>query len=284
MKTSQTFRATPPPHLRDGDNLLKIYWGNTAALLPLWVLSVVFFHFQALQVLFVSLAAAAGADYLAAKSFKRKARLSDGAALWSAAVYALLVPCNFPPFYAALGIFIAILIRELLGGRGISFVNTALIGNAFLQMTVPSFYRTAGSGLFFLDSGGLPSWLTLLALFFGAALILGRKILEWEIPLFYIVPVILLEKIFPSALHLSIRHVLFAAFFLLPEPGTQPLTRAGRKIAALLAGIFAWNLDVVSTVPVPETFAVLCANILTPWIDQWVLPAGAAKTQESAKA
>jgi Na+-translocating ferredoxin:NAD+ oxidoreductase subunit D len=285
MKTSPAYRVSVAPHLRNPDSVFKMAGTHAAALLPALIVSLVLFPVQTLIALATVWAAAVLTEFICAKIFKHEFRFFDLQAFLTTAAFFLLLPASYPLIYMSLGIFVAIFGRELFGGKNNCFIHPVLLGSIFLQLNFPVFYR-AGSGILFIDSGGLGAWLVMTALLTGGAILMSRKILEWELPLIYIFTAVILEKIFPESVALSLRHVFFTAFFLMIQPGTAPLTRNARRWVALLAALVAWILDSVTSpahIAVPEAFALLLMNGVTVWLDQWILPSGSAQSRVMTK-
>lgn len=272
IKTSG-LRATPSPHLHASDSLTKLFLEKLAAIMPLLLVFLVLFPIHALQVLSISLATAIVTEYFSASLFKRKPRLYDGSSLLTAILYALLVPHSMPPALVAAGIFIALFIgKEIFGGQGCYFFNLTLLGLAFLQLNSPESFIHAS--LFSSDSK-VTVWAGSAALFFGAVMLLIRGQVRWELPIIYLAVTILLEKVMQGAqTEIYLRRSFFVAFFLLPDPATLPLTVSARRVYAITAAALTNLVSQFTGAPFPEVFALLTTSLLTPWLDQWMVPKG----------
>ena len=275
------YRVTPAPHLRDPNTVIKVWWSRSAALLPLIFAYAIFFYIQALRILAVTLAAAFAAEWTASKLFKRKPCFENGANVWNALLFSLLIPPSTPSGMAAAGIFAGIFLgREIFGGAGAAFLSPALLGHAILQLSDPEIFLRGG--ILSMDSG-LGVGVTSGAILLGGIIFAIRKPFYGEVPAVYLALIFLLEKIMPFSHEISGRRLFFAALMLLTDPAILPLTRRARLIWALFAAALTHALMSLSGVPLPEVFAVLSAGLLTPWLDQWVLPAGAVKIKERVK-
>lgn len=267
---SAAFRVTPAPHLRSRASVPKIFWGRVEALIPLLIVFLILFHVQALRILGVALISVLTTEFFAAKVFKRKLRLYNGSGILTGILFSLLVPLGMPSWMIVVGVFVSIFAAyEIFGGLGSYFSNPALVGSAFLQLSFPEIFSTGS--LFSVDSAiGHGAVLTALGLG-GLALIL-IKVVGWETPVFYLAAVVLLEQIVPASAESGIPMggLFFTAFFLMTDSGTLPLSQTGRKLAAILAAALTCILRNFSAVPLPEVFAVLSVNLLTPWLDQWI--------------
>ena len=68
--------------------------------------------------------------------------------------------------------------------------------------------------------------------------------------------------------HLCAGSVLFAAFFIVTDPVTSPLTRRGRWIFGLLVGALTMTIRWFGGYPEGVMFSVLLANAVVPLIDR----------------
>ena len=265
------FRVTPAPHLRSPASVPKIFWGRAAALLPLLIAFLFLFHVQALRILGVVLITALLTKVGAAMSRRHNAiKLYDGSMVYTALLFSFLVPPTMPSWMMAVGIFVSIFAAgEIFGGLGSYFLNPALVGSAFLQLSFPEMFS---NGSFFFVDSATGQWAVLAALGLGGLALVLMKGVDWRVPFFYLTAAVLLEKIFlaPAAAAIPMGRLFFAAFFLMADCETLPLARSGRKVFAILAAAFTLILKNFSLVPLPEVFAVLSVNLLTPWLDQWM--------------
>jgi len=72
--------------------------------------------------------------------------------------------------------------------------------------------------------------------------------------------------------HLLSGQLILAAFFMLTEMTSRPITTGGQVIYAILAGAGAMFLTVCTPVEIPAYLAILGANTLTPVIDSLCRP------------
>lgn len=275
------YRVSPFPHWRAADNAVKIFWSRNAALVPLLLVYAAFFHLEALRLLAVTLLSAFVCETAAAKIFKRKARFQSGFHIHTALLFALLLPPSTPSIAAAAGVCVAILLgSEIFGGAGAALFVPAILGHAFLQLAYPDIFLRGGV-LSIHSAFGV--WTTAGALFLSAAILGVRRAFYWQASLFYFGVLLLLEKLLVLDHEISLRRLFFAALFLLTDPIHLPLTPRARLLFAMIAAAATHFLRAYSSVSAPEIFALLSVGLLTPWLDQWIVPAGAAKTKEMTK-
>lgn len=268
------------PHIRATVSVPRQCWITAGALLPACVTAIYLSGWPALRVLGSAISAALLAEWLAKKIFQKSLSLHDGHSLLMGLLFGCLCPLSTLSWMVAIscgfGIFVG---KELFGGMGQYVFHPALVGQAFLYASFPQTDPTARTiaGLL----GG--SFVGTLALFCGGLFLLSQRLFYWEIPLLFagvIVAGIFLPGFDLNAAVLS-SEILFAAFFIIPEPVTMPMTRWGARWYAVGAGL----LILVLTGQGAKAFyilpfALLVMNALTPWIDARIRPRHAARISE----
>ena len=222
---------SPSPHIHSGDSVEKNMYGVMIALVPAWIVSLVYFGLGALIVTLVSIAACILFEYLIQRFLlKGKITIGDGSALITGTLLAFNLPSNLPVWIILIGALAAIGIGKMsFGGLGNNIFNPALVGRVFLlisfpvQMTnwpTPGFfpmeYADAVTGATTLalikgHLGDIPSYTALLygkmggslgevsaiALIIGGLFMLWRKIITWHIP----VSILLTVAVFTGIMH-----------------------------------------------------------------------------------
>ncbi len=80
------------------------------------------------------------------------------------------------------------------------------------------------------------------------------------------------EASFGLVSHLSSGGVLLAAFFIVTDPVTTPLSVRGRWCFGVFVGIVVMVIRLFAGYPEGVMFAVLLGNAVTPLINQWTMP------------
>ena len=269
------YPVSAAPHLRASVKASKIYGIKILALAPALIGLFIFFPLKGLRVFAAVLAGILAAEFLSVFLHKRKYRLRDGSSLWAGLLMIFLLPLSLPVWAVFLGVFFAIFfVKELFGGFGSYILSPALAGAAFLQLSFPeSFSRAAPGPLFQIPGAGV--WIFSVLFLLGGAIILFNHKTPWEIPFLYTGGVLLFAAVFPGEEPgLSMARILGAAFFFFEDPVTMPSVRSGRRLAVLLAALLTVIFYHETKFLFPEVFAVLLINMMTPWIDQWILPSG----------
>jgi Na+-translocating ferredoxin:NAD+ oxidoreductase subunit D len=125
---------------------------------------------------------------------------------------------------------------------------------------------------------------SVLLLLAGAAVLLWRRIIRWEIPAALFGTFALFTGVLgglPGGLGLFRGGVVFplltggivlAGFFMATDPVTSPMSRWGRVAYGALAGAFTWLLRVFGGAPEGVGLALLVANCFAPLLDRGTRP------------
>ncbi len=119
-----------------------------------------------------------------------------------------------------------------------------------------------------------------LAIIIGGIYLLGRGYADWRIPLSYLATVAGLSGIFwlinpgyglPS-FHLLAGGLLLGAIFMATDPVTAPITKRGRWIFGLGAGVLVVVIRLWGGYPEGVMFSILLMNALTPLLNRHTIP------------
>jgi electron transport complex protein RnfD len=231
--TTDKLIISPSPHIHSGDSVEKNMYGVLIALIPAWMVSLIYFGLGALIVTGVSITACVLFEYLIQRIvMKEKTTIGDGSALITGTLLAFNLPSNLSVWIILIGALAAMGIGKMsFGGLGNNIFNPALVGRVFLlisfpvQMTnwpTPGFfpmeYTDAVTGATTLAMikghfGELPSYTALIsgkmggslgevsaiALIIGGIYLLWKKIITWHIP----VAVLFTVAAFTGILHVA---------------------------------------------------------------------------------
>ncbi|MDR0364124.1 MAG: RnfABCDGE type electron transport complex subunit D [Bacteroidales bacterium] len=127
------------PHVHGKESVQKIMWGVVVAMIPLAVASVLFFGWNAVRVMIISVAACAILEWLIQKFImKTPATVGDGSAVITGLLLAFNVPSNLDWWIIVIGAIIAIGVAKMsFGGLGKNPFNPALVGRVFLLISFP---------------------------------------------------------------------------------------------------------------------------------------------------
>lgn len=126
-------------------------------------------------------------------------------------------------------------------------------------------------------SGAIGETCSLLILAVGVYLAF-REVIDWRVPVTYLGVIFFGALVIGMMNGLGIEYALFNVFtggavfgavFMLTDPVTNPNTRAGRIVFAVIAAFFTMLIRYMANLPEGVLYSILIANILTPVIDKY---------------
>ncbi|MGN1095830.1 MAG: RnfABCDGE type electron transport complex subunit D [Eubacteriales bacterium] len=287
------------PHIHSPITTTRIMLDVIIALLPASVAGVIIFGLRALAVIAVCVAAAVISEYLFNLIAKKPLTINDLSAVVTGLLLALNLPASIPLWQAAIGaVFAIVCVKCVFGGIGQNFANPAITARIFMliafgSMTSAAFPKivdvSAGATpLVTLSEGGKVELTNLLlglrggaigetcaiALIIGGIYLIARKVITWQTPVVFIATVFLFTFAVKADALLALEYTLsggliIGAFFMATDYATTPITKWGKVIFGLGAGIFTVLIRFWGVYPEGVSFAILFMNILTPYIDKW---------------
>ncbi len=243
---------------------------------------------------------------------KDKSAAFDGSAVITGILLALVLPPNFPLYAAAIGSFFAIAFgKQIFGGLGYNIFNPALLGRAFLMAAFPvestvymppirtiagldvitqatpltamkfSHIKTPYINLLIGNTGGSMGETSAIMILIGGLYLIYKRYIDWRLPLSYIGTVFVLGGIFwlinpqkyPDPLfHILSGGLMLGAFYMITDMVTSPVTKKGRIIYGIGAGIFVIVIRLFGGYPEGVMFSILLMNSVRPWIDRIFVP------------
>ncbi len=293
--------VTVSPHIKSKESLPKIMWSVAIALIPAVGAALYFFGSSILGIIFVSIITAIVCEVTIQKLRKKPITITDGSAMLTGLLFALVLPPHIPLWMVLIGSFFAISIgKQLFGGLGYNIFNPALVGRAILLASFPQamtiWYKPLAtitsatplaivkeslslklpsySDLFLGKVGGCLGETSVLALLIGAIFLLYKGYISWHIPVTFIGTVALLMSIFAQdpLFHILSGGLILGAFFMATDLVTTPLTKKGKLIFGTGAGMIVVLIRLKSGYPEGVCYAILLMNAFTPLIDQWIKP------------
>ena len=148
--------VSPSPHIHSKDSTRSLMLDVVIALIPAVVCSVVFYGWQELLVLGVSVASCVLLEWAITKYLlKAPSTICDFSAVITGILLALNVPYTTPWWVIFIGAVVAIGVAKLtFGGIGQNIWNPALVGRVFLLVSFPTYMTTwkQPQGLFGVDA------------------------------------------------------------------------------------------------------------------------------------
>ncbi len=294
------------PHLHTGETLTKMMYSTIVALFPAFGVGIYLFGIRAVQTVILSVLTAIIVEAISQKIRKKEVTIYDGSAILLGFLFALMLPATTPWWMVITGSALSMIIgRVLFGGLGNNPFNAVLIGWVILRLSWPDLLYTfpevndiPESPLQVWKDGGLESLdgygFTLLNYFLGShtgfigvvcvpAILVGglflliRRNFSWHAPFGYLLAAFILSGIVwlvdreanvTPLFHLFTGSLMFAAFFLVTDFGTTPVTPWGKFIFGIIAGALTITIREWGTYVDGVPFAILLANATTPILDR----------------
>lgn len=225
-------------------------------------------------------------------------------------------------FAPMIGALVAIvLVKQLFGGLGYNFMNPALAARAFLivsfaeHMTTFPYVNTVKSAdvvssasadtvssatvlgilkdsevvepsvldTFLGNMSGSIGEISAIALIIGGLYLIGRKVITYHIPTYFIGTVAIFVAVYGVAngveaplefvgYHLFSGGLMIGAFFMATDYVTSPMTKKGQVIFAIGCGVITSAIRLVGSYPEGVSFAILIMNLVVPLIDRYTIP------------
>lgn len=136
---SNLINISPSPHIHGAETTRKLMFNVALALLPAFLVSVLFFGTGAIIVTAISVTSCIVFEYLIQRFLlKKPVSVTDGSALVTGLLLAFNVPSNLPPLIIIIGSLVSIAIAKMtFGGLGNNPFNPALVGRVFMLISFP---------------------------------------------------------------------------------------------------------------------------------------------------
>jgi len=148
--------VSPSPHIHSKDSTRSLMLDVVIALVPAVICSVIFYGWQELLVLGVSVASCVLLEWAITKYLlKKPSTIGDLSAVITGILLALNVPYTTPWWVIFIGAVVAIGVAKMtFGGIGQNIWNPALVGRVFLLVSFPTYMTTWSkpAGLFGVDA------------------------------------------------------------------------------------------------------------------------------------
>lgn len=278
------------------------------ALAPALIAAIVFFGLKAAVIIAVCVGTSLLSEFVFNLLAKKKQTVGDLTAVVTGLLLALNLSTKVSLWQCVVGsVFAIVIVKCAFGGLGRNVTNPAITARVMLliaftdvsggAMTRFAELESGATPLAVLkgEAGALPSMLDMLlgnrggaigetciiALVLGGIYLIIRKVITWEIPVFYIGGVFLLTLAFSGDVTTAVYHVLggglvLGAVFMATDPVTSPKKWYRKAIYGLLCALITVLIRFYGNYPEGVSFAILLMNIICPYIDK----IGAKKVKE----
>lgn len=293
---NNTLVVSSSPHIKDGDSVSKIMFSVVIALIPAMLAGIYFFGFKSLIILLTTILSSLITEVIFQKVRKKPIALKDGSGLITGLLLGLTLPPSLPIWMAVVGGVVSIgLGKMIFGGLGQNVFNPALVGRAFLLITFPvkmtewiapldgvsgatplNLLKMEGIKTNYFDLltgnvGGSIGETSVIFLLLGGLYLLYKKCIDWRIPTSYLGTVFLITLLLGQdpIFHLLSGGLILGAFFMATDMVTTPITKKGRWVFGIGAGIILVVIRIYGGYPEGVLYSILFMNGVTPLINRY---------------
>lgn len=284
------------PHIRDNTTISNIMWSVVKALIPAVLAAIYFFGLQAFLIIVVSVIGCIITEYLFQKARGKQITIGDGSAVITGILLALTLPPTSPLWLVLIGSVVAIgLGKQVFGGLGHNPFNPALVGRAFLLAAYPVKMttwildgKTSATPLNLINQGVITQYWNMfighiggslgetsaLALLLGGAYLIYKGYISWRIPTGMLLSVFLLSYVTgrDPVFHLLAGGLILGAFYMATDMVTSPITKKGRWIFGIGAGIIVVIIRFWGGYPEGVLYSILLMNTTVPLLNRYTRP------------
>lgn len=275
------------PHIHSGQDFSLILYHILLALLPATLFGILRFGFGALGIVCASVTICMGLEAIVNRLRAEPLTILDGSAALTGLLLALMLPPSLPLWMIPVAAFVAIVVvKHAFGGLGYNLFNPALTAKLFLVVCFPSLLNSQPNSTVFVQGniapglvnhaqlffGGLPGNIgetSALALLIGAVYLFKKSILDWKIPASFLGTVFLISimAMQDPFFHWMTGGALLAAFFMMTDYVTSPVTKIGRFLFGILIGILVMSIRLFSNANDELVYSIVLMNGFVPVLD-----------------
>lgn len=309
LKTA-LMRVSSNPHIRSKVSTSKIMLAVVIALLPTTVFGIWNFGTNALLLVITTVLTTVMTELVYELLMKKKVTISDFSAVVTGLLLAINLPPNAPLWIGVMGgVFAILVVKMLFGGLGQNFMNPALGARCFLVISFPvimtDFACDAYSGatpltslkagevvnVFDMVIGRIPGTIgetSMIAIVFGACILIFLGIIDLRIPGSYIVTFVIFITLFGGhgfdpyyiSAHLAGGGLMLGAFFMATDYVTRPVTKNGQILFGILLGLLTGIFRIFGASAEGVSYAIIIGNLLVPLIEKITYPKAFGKGGE----
>lgn len=309
LKTA-LMKVSSNPHIRSKVSTSKIMLAVVIALLPTTVFGIWNFGTNALLLVITTVLTTVLTELVYELLMKKKVTISDFSAVVTGLLLAINLPPSAPLWVGVMGgVFAILVVKMLFGGLGQNFMNPALGARCFLVISFPVIMTdfacdayTGATPLASLKAGeavnvydmiigrtaGTIGETSMIAIVFGACILLFLGIIDLRIPGSYIVTFVIFISLFGGhgfdpyfiSAHLAGGGLMLGAFFMATDYVTRPVTKNGQILFGILLGLLTGIFRIFGAGAEGVSYAIIIGNLLVPLIEKITYPKAFGKGGE----
>ena len=295
------YKVSSNPHVRSKVSTNGIMMMVVLALMPATGFGIYNFGIRALFHVLVTVGAAVLTEFLFGL-IRKKQTIGDLSSVVTGILLALNLPVSAPLWIGAMGsVFAILVVKMLFGGLGQNFMNPALAARCFLLISFPALMTdftcdayTGATPLALLKNGevvnvtdmiigktaGTIGETSMIAIVFGACILIMAGIIDLKIPGSYIVSFAIFVLVFGGrgfdlqylSAQLSGGGLMLGAFFMATDYVTRPITSKGQYVFGIFLGIMTGIFRIFGPSAEGVSYAIILGNIVTPLIEKFTMP------------
>lgn len=297
------------PFWHDGSRVSVRSYDVVLAAIPAVLMGIWRYGVPALGVVSLSISCAMLWELLMNVVMKRSVSIGDGNALVVGLLFGMMLPAVVPWWLIVVGTFVAVVVgKQIYGGLGANPFHPSLVAMAIVMLSwkalvdfdgalvnydmgfcmvyplgaVKHFGAAAAGNYSMVDllmgrqSGGIGAVFGL-GLIMGGVYLILRATVRWQIPVSFLVGVMVTAHIFHMAdaeryagamFHVLTGYTLLGAFFLAPEDSSSPVNGLPMVIYGLCGGILTVLIRNLGLFADGVVFAILMMNVANPLLDK----------------
>lgn len=288
------------PHISSERKTQALMFTVVASLIPECVYGVVIFGIPALITILASVASSVLFEFLFNLLAKKKQTVSDGSAIITGILLALVLPPTIPVWQTVLGAAFGIIVaKSLFGGLGSNVWNPALTGRAFLFVSFPvamgntwitplpdavstaTILPAIKSGAFtpsreiylqyfFGNRAGCIGETSILLILISFVFLLATRTIDWRAPFAMVATTVILTWISGGDILMALLSggLIFGATFMVTDYVTAPVTKPGRLIYGAGCGLITFLIRKFGGYPEGVMFSILIMDSLAPFLNK----------------
>jgi electron transport complex protein RnfD len=309
MNSRKKFIVSHAPFWHYGSNISERSYHTMLAALPAVLLGMIQYGLPALAVVALSVSSAILWEWAFSAITKRSNTIGDGNAALIGLLLAMLIPATTPWWAVLTSTFIAIVIcKQIFGGIGGNSFNPVVLAIAILALSWKDIFDfdsalvnydlgftmyhplvalkafgsnvvtdfSIGGVLLGRQVGGIGSTFGL-GLVIGGIYLILRGFIRWEIPVSFLVGILVSAAIFHLAdparfaspiFHLLTGYTLIGAFFLATEDSSSPVNFIPMLVYGAAGGIVTVMIRNIGAYADGVIYAILVINMVNPLLDK----------------